>query len=63
MPLPHCGGRIVTHPQLAVAYRARFPRTSPEYAAVDGLIDALIEHATFDYATEHETRLVEGVRA
>lgn len=45
----------MTHLQTAIAYRARFPRTSPEYAAVDGLIDELIGHGTFDYATAHET--------
>jgi hypothetical protein len=47
-------GERMTHLQTAITYRARFPRTSPEYAAVDGLIDVLIENATFDYATEHE---------
>lgn len=44
----------MTHLQTAIAYRATYPRTSPEYAAVDGLIDELIGHGTFDYATQYE---------
>ena len=44
----------MTHLQTAIAYRARYPRTSPEWSAVDGLIDVLIEAATFTYATERE---------
>ena len=44
----------MSHLQTAIAYRERYPRTSSEYAAVDGLIDVLIELATFDYATAHE---------
>lgn len=44
----------MSHLQTAVTYRERYPRTSPEYATVDGLIDILIEHCTFDYATAHE---------
>lgn len=44
----------MTHLQAAVAYCAQFARTSPEFAACDGLITALIENATFDYADRFE---------
>lgn len=52
----------MSHLQTAVAYRERYPRTSPEYAAVDGLIDVLIEHCTFDYATTHELGYRNGIQ-
>ncbi|EGD24001.1 hypothetical protein [Prescottella equi] len=52
----------MSHLQTAVAYRERFPRTSPEYVAVDGLIDVLIEHATFDFATAYEFGYRNGIQ-
>lgn len=44
----------MTHLQTAIAYRARYAHTSPEYVAIDGLIDELIGRGTFDYALAHE---------
>lgn len=44
------------HLQSAVAYRSLFSPASPERDAVDGLIDLLIETATFDYADHYETQ-------
>lgn len=44
----------MTHLQTAVAVRDTYEHHSPEWRAADAVIDALIEHATFDYALAHE---------